>query len=138
MKFPCDKHGCHFEDQFEEAYECGYWADRFGLATMPKEKQKQIWDAIVTINPDEILNKYNLVPMLSFYCYPMPEKVLTYTNKSLQCCTNGREIKALMEKRINRSKTKLMRKFWNWYYIKTGYLEWGKYVQNDGNGVAIL
>lgn len=53
MKIPCIKHGCHFPEEFEEAWRCPFWKS-FGLGRLPKVQKRKLWDWLFQLPCDEI------------------------------------------------------------------------------------
>lgn len=120
MKFPCKIHGCHFEGEFNEIIECGEFFKKMGLEDLDINKKRQIYDAFVMINPDELLSKYGYwTDAMMMHCTKLENmgKMLMYGKNY-----KTREAKAILHKRILLGPSKLLGRIWKSYYMMIGAL----------------
>lgn len=61
MKLYCNTCTIHFSDEFDKTMEppCNYWGD-MGMANLPAEEKKKIWEWMFFLNVDEIAIKYKI------------------------------------------------------------------------------
>lgn len=61
MKINCLACGCHFPQDFEDTFKppCNLWGD-MGIANLPEDYKRRIWDWYFSIPVDEIAVKFNV------------------------------------------------------------------------------
>lgn len=61
MKVFCEKCGIHFPEDFEETFKppCNFWGD-MGMATIPDDLKRKLWDWLCSVPSDEIAIRTNI------------------------------------------------------------------------------